>query len=68
MDEGDELGPDGDLVPEVLGMVIIPRLKAIVEGGALDPYSETSISRLRDLVDGISLFIPIDHPRFQVRP
>lgn len=66
-DMDDELGPDGELVPEVLGMIIMPRLKALIEGGALNPYSMTDVGRLRDLADEMGVFIPKDHASYQVR-
>ncbi|KAG5646496.1 hypothetical protein DXG03_003261 [Asterophora parasitica] len=50
---GDELGPDGDLVASMITTAVVPRLTAIITGGALDPYSENHIRRAIDLSEEV---------------
>ncbi|KAF8073909.1 nineteen complex-related protein 2-domain-containing protein [Lyophyllum atratum] len=48
-----ELGPDGDLVASMISTAVIPRLSAIIAGGAFDPYSEVHTRRAIDLAEEV---------------
>ncbi|KAJ3784612.1 nineteen complex-related protein 2-domain-containing protein [Lentinula aff. detonsa] len=50
-DDGQELGPEGDLVSSMVSTAIIPRLSKIVESGALDVYSSSHVRRAADLLE-----------------
>ncbi|KAG6817011.1 hypothetical protein H0H87_000907 [Tephrocybe sp. NHM501043] len=53
-DDGhEELGPDGDLVASMVSTAVIPRLSAVMSGGALDPYSEVHIRRVVHLAEEV---------------
>ncbi|THV03055.1 hypothetical protein K435DRAFT_716253 [Dendrothele bispora CBS 962.96] len=48
-----ELGPDGDLVSSMITTAIVPRLAKVIEGGALDVYSDKQIKRAIDLTEEV---------------
>jgi GC-rich sequence DNA-binding factor len=61
-----ELGPDGDLVSAMISTAIVPRLCAIVEGGAFDPYSVKSLRRMLDIAEQVEASVGKDNLKFQV--
>lgn len=65
-DEERELGPDGDLVASMVSTAIIPRVCKVVEGGALDVYSEGHIKRMVDLAEEIEATMDEGNSKFQV--
>ena len=68
MEEEVEVGPDGDLTGSLVSTAIIPRLVAMIQGGALDPYSSRQIARLTDVVDQVEASgVERDGIRFKVR-
>ena len=56
-----ELGPDGDLVAAMISTAVIPRICKILEGGALDPYSERHIKRMVDLAEEVEASVEENH-------
>ncbi|KAJ3546685.1 hypothetical protein NMY22_g1952 [Coprinellus aureogranulatus] len=64
-DEERELGPDGDLVASMVSTAIIPRICKVVEGGALDVYSEGHIKRMVDLAEEIEATMDEGNSKFQ---
>jgi GC-rich sequence DNA-binding factor len=61
------LGPEGDLVPEAVSTFLVPRLCKIVDGGALDPYSEKAIRRMVDLSKEVEASVGQKFLKFQAR-
>ncbi|KIY62847.1 hypothetical protein CYLTODRAFT_494369 [Cylindrobasidium torrendii FP15055 ss-10] len=51
--DGQELGPEGDLVASMITTAVIPRLAKVLEGGALDVYSSKHIRRVVDLTEEV---------------
>ncbi|KAJ3572963.1 hypothetical protein NP233_g2748 [Leucocoprinus birnbaumii] len=51
--DGEELGPDGDLVTSMVSTAIIPRICKLTESGALDVYSGNHIRRMIDLFEEV---------------
>ncbi|KAJ2933384.1 hypothetical protein H1R20_g3695, partial [Candolleomyces eurysporus] len=64
-DEEPELGPDGDLVASMISTAIIPRLCKVVEGGALDVYSEKHVKRMVDLAEEVEATMEEGNIKFQ---
>ncbi|KNZ73075.1 GC-rich sequence DNA-binding factor [Termitomyces sp. J132] len=68
-DEGEEghedLGPDGDLVASMISTAVIPRLAAVIAGGALDPYSEADVRRAADLFEEVEASVESGNPKLQ---
>ncbi|TFK27623.1 hypothetical protein FA15DRAFT_586077 [Coprinopsis marcescibilis] len=65
-EEGEpELGPDGDLVGSMISTAVIPRICRMIEGGALDVYSERHIRRMVDLAEEVEASIDTEnHTKF----
>ena len=66
LDEELELGPDGDLVSEMISKAVVPLLTKAFEAGAYDPYSATQTRRAVDLVDVVQHLTGKDSRKFQV--
>ncbi|TRM64154.1 nineteen complex-related protein 2-domain-containing protein [Schizophyllum amplum] len=64
--EARDLGPDGDLVSSMITTAVIPRLAKVLEGGALDVYSEKHVRRVIDLVEEVEASIERGSPKLQV--
>ncbi|KAG6878518.1 hypothetical protein C0993_005449, partial [Termitomyces sp. T159_Od127] len=68
-DEGgegnEELGPDGDLVASMISTAVIPRLAAVIAGGALDPYSETHVRRAAHLSEEVEASVESGSAKLQ---
>jgi len=64
--ESPELGPDGDLVSATIMTAVLPRLSKLIEGGALDPFSEKDIRRLVNLAEEIEVSVERSSHKFQV--
>lgn len=67
-DEGEEgeLGPEGDLAAAMVATAAVPRLCAILEGGALDVYSARDVRRLVDLAEQVEASVERGHLKHQV--
>ncbi|KAJ7718488.1 nineteen complex-related protein 2-domain-containing protein [Mycena maculata] len=63
---GDELGPDGDLVGSMISTALIPRICKLVEGGAFDAYSDADVRRVIDLAEEVEASVERGHPKFLV--
>jgi GC-rich sequence DNA-binding factor len=61
-----ELGSDGDLVSSMITTAIIPRLSKMIEGGALDVYSEKHVRRAIDLVEELEASIEAGNVKIHV--
>ena len=65
--EDRELGPDGDLVASMISTAVIPMICKVIEGGALDVYSQKHIVRMIDLAEEIEASLDQGNIKFQVR-
>ena len=65
--EDRELGPDGDLVASMISTAVIPMICKVIEGGALDVYSQKLILRMVDLAEEIEASLDPGNIKFQVR-
>ncbi|KAJ7159856.1 nineteen complex-related protein 2-domain-containing protein [Mycena crocata] len=63
---GEELGPDGDLVASMISTAFIPRICKLVEGGALDVYSNADVRRIVDVSEEVEASIEQGNPKFLV--
>jgi GC-rich sequence DNA-binding factor len=70
MDEDDDdeppLGPEGDLIPEMVSRAVVPLLVKALENGAYDPYSTPQTRRAVDLADVISELSGKDSRKYTV--
>ena len=66
MDDEPELGPDGDLVAEMMSKAVVPLLTKAFEAGAYDPYSAVQTRRAVDLVDVVQHLTGKDSRKFTV--
>ncbi|RDB19034.1 GC-rich sequence DNA-binding factor 2 [Hypsizygus marmoreus] len=65
-DEGEgELGSDGDLVASMISTAVIPRLSAIIAGGAFDPYSESHTRRAIHLAEEVEASVEQGNVKLQ---
>ncbi|KAK1232650.1 hypothetical protein PQX77_004212 [Marasmius sp. AFHP31] len=67
-DNARELGEDGDLVSSMITTAIIPRISKLIEGGALDVYSQKHIRRAIDLVEEIEATVEEGSIKLQILP
>jgi GC-rich sequence DNA-binding factor len=65
-DEEPPLGPEGDLIPEMVSRAVVPLLVKALESGAYDPYSAPQTRRAVDLTDVISELTGKDSRKFTV--
>jgi len=65
-EEEEGLRPEDDLPAQMVGTMLVPRLNALILGGAFDPYSRRQIPTLIDLVEQIEATLGSDHARFGV--
>lgn len=63
--EDRELGPDGDLVASMVSTAVIPMICKVIEGGALDVYSQKHIVRMVDLAEEIEASLDPGNIKFQ---
>ncbi|KAF8631700.1 hypothetical protein AX15_002248 [Amanita polypyramis BW_CC] len=61
-----ELGPDGDLVASMISSAIIPRLRKLIEGGALDVYSTRHIRRMVHLAEELDASVEEGNAKLQM--
>ncbi|KAF5369342.1 hypothetical protein D9758_002504 [Tetrapyrgos nigripes] len=61
-----DLGPDGDLVSSMITTAILPRLAKVIEGGALDVYSDKHIRRAIDLMEEVEASIQEGNVKMQL--
>ncbi len=66
LDDEPELGPDGDLVSEMMSKAVVPLLTKAFEAGAYDPYSAPQTRRAVDLVDVVQHLTGKDSRKFTV--
>ena len=59
--------PDGDLVASMISTAVIPLICKVIEGGALDVYSQNHIMRMVDLSEEIEASLDPGNIKFQVR-
>ncbi|KAF8171926.1 nineteen complex-related protein 2-domain-containing protein [Mycena galopus ATCC 62051] len=64
--DGDELGPDGDLVASMISTAVIPRICKLVEGGVLDAYSDAHVRRIVDLSEEVEASVEPGNAKFLV--
>ncbi len=64
--DGEELGSDGDLVSSMITTAIIPRICKILEGGALDVYSEKHVKRMVDFTEEVEASVEPNNVKIQV--
>jgi GC-rich sequence DNA-binding factor len=67
-DEEPPLGPEGDLIPEMVSRAVVPLLVKAFENGAYDPYSAPQTRRAVDLADVVSELTGKDSRKFTVCP
>ncbi|KAG6905475.1 hypothetical protein DXG01_002492 [Tephrocybe rancida] len=60
-----DLGPDEDLVARMVATAVIPRLSMIIEGGALDPYSEIHVRRAVHLAEEVEASVESGNAKVQ---
>jgi GC-rich sequence DNA-binding factor len=65
-DDEPPLGPEGDLVPEMVTRAVVPLLVKSLENGAYDPYSTPQTRRAVDLADVVSELTGRDSRKFTV--
>lgn len=65
--EGQELGPDGDLVSSMISTAIVPHISKVFDAGALDVYSEKHVKRVVDLVEEVEASMDSNKAKLQVR-
>lgn len=66
MDEEPPLGPEGDLIPEMISRAVVPLLIKAFDNGAYDPYSVAQTRRAVDLADVVSELMGKDSRKFTV--
>lgn len=70
MDSDDEdeppIGPEGDLIPEMVSRAVVPLLIKAFENGAYDPYSAPQTRRAIDLADLVSDLTGKDSRKYTV--
>ncbi|KAF9026128.1 GCFC-domain-containing protein [Hymenopellis radicata] len=64
--DGEELGSDGDLVSSMITTAIIPRICKIIEGGALDVYSEKHVKRMVDFTEEVEASVEPNNVKIQM--
>jgi GC-rich sequence DNA-binding factor len=62
----EELRPEDDLPVNMCSTMLIPKLNALIAGGALDPYSSKQILRVIDLAEQIEASLGSDNIRYSV--
>lgn len=69
-DDEDEppLGPEGDLIPEMVSRAVVPLLVKAFDNGAYDPYSAPQTRRAIDLADLVSDLTGKDSRKYTVSP
>jgi GC-rich sequence DNA-binding factor len=67
LEDEPELGPDGDLVSDMLSKAVVPLLTKEFEAGAYDLYSAAQTRRAIDLVDVVQHLTGKDSRKFTVR-
>ncbi|KAJ7643933.1 nineteen complex-related protein 2-domain-containing protein [Roridomyces roridus] len=50
---GEDLGPDGDLVASMISTAVIPRMSLLIERGAFDAYSANDVRRMVDVAEEV---------------
>ncbi|KAJ7816924.1 nineteen complex-related protein 2-domain-containing protein [Mycena olivaceomarginata] len=63
---GEDLGPDGDLVASMVSTAVIPRICKLVEGGMFDAYSDAGVRRIVDLSEEIEASVELGNPKLLV--
>ncbi|KAJ7432756.1 nineteen complex-related protein 2-domain-containing protein [Mycena galericulata] len=63
---GEELGPDGDLVASMVSTAIIPRICKLIEGGAFDAYSDFDVRRMVDFAEEVEASVEPGNAKFLI--
>ncbi|KAJ7818525.1 nineteen complex-related protein 2-domain-containing protein [Mycena olivaceomarginata] len=63
---GEDLGPDGDLVASMVSTAVIPRICKLVEGGMFDAYSDAGVRRILDLSEEVEASVELGNPKLLV--
>lgn len=66
LDDEPPLGPDGDLVAQMISDAVVPLLIKAFENGAYDPYSAQQTRRAVDLLEVIQELAGQDSRKFTV--
>jgi GC-rich sequence DNA-binding factor len=67
MEEDPPVGPDGDLVSDMVSKAIIPLLVKAFDAGVYDPYSSAQTRRAVDLADMVAHLTGKDGRKLTVR-
>lgn len=65
-DEEPPLGPEGDLVPEMVSRAVVPLLVKAFDNGAYDPHSAPQTRKAVDLADLVSELMGKDSRKYTV--
>ncbi|KAF7314405.1 GC-rich sequence DNA-binding factor-like protein [Mycena kentingensis (nom. inval.)] len=63
---GEDLGPDGDLVASMISTAVIPRMCKLVDGGVLDVYSDAEVRRAVDIAEELEASVEPGNAKFLV--
>jgi GC-rich sequence DNA-binding factor len=65
-EETEPIRPEDDLPTNMCSTMLIPRLNALIAGGAFDAYSSTQIPRLIDMAEHLEAYLGTENIRFSV--
>jgi GC-rich sequence DNA-binding factor len=65
-EETEPIRPEDDLSTNMCSTMLIPRLNALIAGGAFDTYSSTQIPRLIDMAEHLEAYLGTENIRFSV--
>jgi hypothetical protein len=65
-EETEEIRPEDDLATNMCSTMLIPRLNALISGGAFDAYSSKQIPRLIDMAEHLEAYLGRENIRFSV--
>ena len=63
----EEPAPEEDLSIQMTSTVFVPRLNALLNAGAFDPFSTRHIMRMLDLVEQLEAYLGTEDVKYQVR-
>ncbi|KAF7288531.1 GC-rich sequence DNA-binding factor-like protein [Mycena chlorophos] len=61
---GEDLGPDGDLVASMISTAVLPRVCKLLENGVLDVYSDPEVRRAVDLCEELEASVESGNAKF----
>ena len=65
-DEEPPLGPEGDLVVDMVSKAVVPLLIKIITGGGYDPYSSAQTRRALDLTEVVRDLVGAENKKYAV--